>query len=295
MSLRNILQGTGVALVTPFTKNHDVDFTALGKVIDYVIDGGVEYLITLGTTGETPTLDKQEKLDIVNYTYEKVNSRVPVIVGIGGNDTKALIKDLHSYPLEKATAVLSASPYYSKPSQEGIFQHYKALAAETPKPILLYNVPGRTGRNINASTAIRLANEVENIAGIKEAHDNIHQCMEIIRDRPKDFLVVSGDDELSVPQISFGFDGVISVAANSFPKQFSNIIRLALKGNFAEASKQHLQLVEAYDYLFAENNPAGVKAFLYELGLIENKVRLPVVPVSNALQEKIRMFVKEKL
>jgi len=293
MSLRNILQGTGVALVTPFTKNHDVDFTALGKVIDYVINGGVEYVITLGTTGETPTLDKQEKLDIVNYTYEKVNNRVPVIVGIGGNDTKSLIKDLHTYPLEKATAILSASPYYSKPSQEGIFQHYKALAAESPKPILLYNVPGRTGRNINASTTIRLANEVENIAGIKEANDSIHQCMEIIRDRPKDFLVVSGDDELSVPQISFGFDGVISVAANSFPKQFSNIIRLALKGNFTEASKQHLQLVKAYDYLFAENNPAGVKAFLYELGLIENEVRLPVVPVSADLQEKIKKCIKE--
>ncbi len=295
MSLRNILKGTGVALVTPFTKNHDVDFSSLGKVIDYVIDGGIEYVITLGTTGETPTLDKQEKLDIINYTYEKVNNRVPVIVGIGGNDTKSLIKDLHHFPLEKATAVLSASPYYSKPSQEGIYQHYKAMAAETPKPILLYNVPGRTGRNITAATTIRLANEVENIAGIKEAHDNIHQCMEIIRDRPKDFLVVSGDDELSVPQISFGFDGVISVIANCFPKQFSNIIGNALKGNFADASAQHLRLIEVIDYLFVENNPAGVKAFMFELGLIENEVRLPVVPVSAALQEKIKKFIKENL
>ncbi len=295
MSLRTKLQGTGVALVTPFKSNGDVDFDAIGKVIDYVIDGGVEYVITLGTTGETPTLDKQEKKDIINYTYDKVNFRVPVIVGIGGNYTNELIKDLHSFPLEKATAVLSASPYYSKPSQEGIFQHYKALASETPKPILLYNVPGRTGRNITAATTLRLAHEVENIAGIKEAHDSIHQCMEIIRDRPNDFLVVSGDDELSLPQISFGFDGVISVVANCFPKQFSTIIRNALKGNFSEASRDHLRLIEAIDYLFVENNPAGVKAFLYELGLIENNFRLPVVPVSAALQEKIKKFIKEKL
>ena len=295
MSLRSKLTGTGVALVTPFKSNGDVDFSALGKVIDFVIDGGVEYVITLGTTGETPTLDKQEKKDIALYTYEKVNSRVPVVVGIGGNDTRELIKDLHSFPLDQAIAVLSASPYYSKPSQEGIFQHYKALAAESPKPLLLYNVPGRTGRNISAATTIRLANEVANIAGIKEAHDDMHQCMEIIRDRPTDFLVVSGDDALSVPQISFGFDGVISVVANCLPKQFSEIIRQSLKGNFAEASKQHLQLVEAYDYLFAENNPAGVKAFLYELGLIENSLRLPVVPVSAGLQEKIKKFIKEKL
>lgn len=295
MSLRTQLQGTGVALITPFKLNGDVDFNALGKVIDFVIDGGVEYLITLGTTGETPTLDKQEKKDIANYTFEKANGRVPVIVGIGGNDTRELVKDLHSFPLDKAIAVLSASPYYSKPSQEGIFQHYKILAAESPKPILLYNVPGRTGRNISAATTIRLAHEVPNIAGIKEAHDDMHQCMEIIRDRPADFLVVSGDDALSVPQISFGFDGVISVAANSFPKIFSEIIRTALSGNFAEAGKQHLQLVEAYDLLFAENNPAGVKAFLYELGLIENVLRLPVVPVSAVLQEKIKRFVKEKL
>jgi 4-hydroxy-tetrahydrodipicolinate synthase len=295
MSLRSKLTGTGVALVTPFKSNGDVDFSALGKVIDFVIEGGVEYVITLGTTGETPTLDKQEKKDIIEYTYDKVKDRVPVIVGVGGNYTNELIKDLHALPLEKATAVLSASPYYSKPSQEGIFQHYKALASESPKPILLYNVPGRTGRNVTAATTIRLANEVANIGGIKEAHNDIHQCMEIIRDRPKDFLVVSGDDELSVPQISFGFDGVISVVANCFPKHFSDIIRLALSGNFAAASNAHLQFVEAYDYLFAENNPAGVKAFLYELGLIENNFRLPVMPVSEGLQQKIKKFVKTKL
>ena len=295
MSLRSQLKGTGVALITPFTSTGAVDFNALGRVIDYVIENGVEYVITLGTTGETPTLDKQEKIDIVNYTYEKVSNRVPVVVGIGGNNTNEIIKDLEIIPLENAIAVLSASPYYSKPSQEGIFQHYKAFAAASPKPVLLYNVPGRTGRNMTAGTTLRLAHEVANIAGIKEAHNDIHQCMEIIRDRPEGFLVVSGDDELSLPQISFGFDGVISVAANSFPKQFSTIVRLALKGEFSTAAKAHLKLVQAYDYLFVENNPAGVKAFLYELGLIDNYLRLPVTPVSAALQEKIKKFTKENL
>lgn len=293
MSLRSQLTGTGVALITPFTSTHDVDFDALGRVIDYVIDNGVQYVITLGTTGETPTLDKQEKIDIVNYTYDKVNARVPVVVGIGGNNTQEIIKDLSSIPLDKAIAVLSASPYYSKPSQEGIYQHYKAFAEASPKPVLLYNVPGRTGRNMTAATTLRLAHEVKNIAGIKEAHNDIHQCMEIIRDRPEDFLVVSGDDELSVPQISFGFDGVISVVANCFPKQFSGIVNAALNGDFKSAAQEHLKLIQAYDYLFVENNPAGVKAFLYELGLIENALRLPVTPVSEGLQQKIKKFVKE--
>ena len=295
MSLRTQLTGTGVALVTPFTSTQAVDFDALGRVIDYVINNGVNYVVTLGTTGETPVLSKQEKVDIVNYTFEKVNGRVPVIVGVGGNNTAEIIKDLGIIPIEKAVAVLSTSPYYNKPSQEGLFQHYKVFAEASPKPVLIYNVPGRTGRNITAATTIRLANEVKNIAGIKEAHNDIHQCMEIIRDRPDDFLVLSGDDELSLAQISFGFDGVISVAANSFPKQFSNIICAALKGDFKTAAAQHLQFIQAYDYLFAENNPAGVKAFLYELGLIENELRLPITSVSAALQEKIKKFVKENL
>jgi 4-hydroxy-tetrahydrodipicolinate synthase len=293
MSLRSQLTGTGVALITPFTSTHDVDFDALGRVIDYVINNGVQYVIALGTTGETPTLDKQEKIDIVNYTYDKVNARVPVVVGIGGNNTHEIIKDLSIIPLDKAIAVLSASPYYSKPSQEGIYQHYKAFAEASPKPVLLYNVPGRTGRNMTATTTLRLAHEVKNIAGIKEAHNDIHQCMEIIRDKPEDFLVVSGDDELSLPQISFGFDGVISVVANCFPKQFSGIVNAALNGDFKSAAKEHLKLIQAYDYLFVENNPAGVKAFLYELGLIENILRLPVTPVSEGLQQKIKKFVKE--
>lgn len=293
MSLRSQLSGTGVALITPFKQNSQVDFDALGKVIDYVIDGGVNYLITLGTTGETPTISKQEKFDIIHYTNEKVNGRVPVIVGIGGNNTAELIKDLQSYPLDKATAVLSASPYYSKPSQEGLFQHYKALAEASPKPILLYNVPGRTGRNLAASTTIRLAHEVPNIGGIKEATDDMNQCMQILRDRPDNFLVVSGDDALILPQIACGMDGVISVAANTFPKDFCKMIRLCLTGDFAAARKIHYKLLEAYDLLFVENNPAGVKGFLYEQGLIENVLRLPVVPLSKGVQEKVKDFLKQ--
>lgn len=293
MSLRSQLGGTGVALITPFTKTGAVDFNALGKVIDYVLVGGVNYLVTLGTTGETPTIDKQEKFDIIHFTYEKVNNRVPIVVGIGGNNTKELINDLEHYPLDKAVAVLSASPYYSKPSQEGLFQHYKALADASPKPILLYNVPGRTGRNLAASTTIRLANEVANIAGIKEASDDMNQAMQILRDRPESFLVVSGDDALILPQLACGMDGVISVAANSFPKDFAAMIQFGLKGNFEEARKLHYRLLEAYDLLFVENNPAGVKGFLYEMGLIENELRLPVTPLSNATQQKVKAFLAQ--
>ncbi|GMV77131.1 MAG: 4-hydroxy-tetrahydrodipicolinate synthase [Chitinophagaceae bacterium] len=292
MSLRNQLKGTGVAIVTPFKQDFSVDFEALGNLIDFIINNGVNYIISLGTTGETPVLDKQEKIDIINFTYEKVNNKVPVIVGVGGNNTQALVKDLEQYPLSKATAVLSASPYYSKPSQEGIFQHYKTLAKASPKPILIYNVPGRTGRNVSAATTTRLANEVENIAGIKEASDDMNQCMQILRDRPEHFLIVSGDDGLILPQLACGMDGVISVAANCFPKDFSNMIQLGLKGDFEAARKIHYKLLNAYDLLFVENNPAGVKGFLYELGLIQNVLRLPVVPLSNAIQEKVKTFLK---
>ncbi len=293
MSLRSQLSGTGVAIITPFKQNLEVDYDALGKLIDFIIDGGINFIVTLGTTGETPVLDKQEKLDIVHYTFEKVNNRVPIVVGIGGNNTQAVIKDIEQYPLDKAAAVLSASPYYSKPSQEGIFQHYKALAKASPKPILIYNVPGRTGRNVSAATTIRLANEVENIGGIKEASDDMNQCMQILRDRPEHFLVVSGDDALVMPQLACGMDGVISVAANCFPKDFAAMIQYGLKEDFAAARKIHYKLLEAYDLLFVENNPAGVKGFLYELGIIQNILRLPVVPLSNSVQEKVKAFVKK--
>jgi len=293
MSLRQTLRGTGVALITPFRPDYSIDYDALEKVIDHVITGGVEYVVSLGTTGKTPTLSKKEKIAIANFTYEKVAGRVPVVVGIGGNNTAELIEELKSFPLDKAVAVLSASPYYSKPSQEGLFQHYKALAAVSPKPLLLYNVPGRTGRNLNAATTIRLAREVKNIAGIKEASGDMAQCMEILRDKPEDFLVVSGDDALTLPQIACGMEGVISVAANSFPRLFTDMVRLCLKGDFKAAKGLNDKLIQGYELLFAENNPAGVKAAMAEMKLIGNYLRLPVVPVSAGLQEKIKSYVKK--
>lgn len=292
MSFRDQLRGTGVALVTPFKDNMEIDYPALERVIDFVIGNGVEYVITLGTTGETPTLSKDEKIELILFTYEKVADRVPVVAGIGGNNTLSLIKDLETFPLQKAAAVLSASPYYNKPSQEGIYQHYRALAEVSPKPIILYNVPGRTGRNMTAATTLRLAHDFKNIIGIKEASGDMTQSMQILKDKPADFLVVSGDDNLAMPQIACGMDGVISVAANCLPKQFSEMVRLALKGNFASAKLLNDQMLEAYELLFAENNPAGVKAFMTELNLLENNLRLPVVPLSEGLHASVKNYLQ---
>ena len=292
MSLRQQLRGTGVALVTPFQADLSIDYIALDRIIDFVIAGGVDYIVTMGTTGETPTISKTEKKAIIQYTYEKVDGRVPVVVGVGGNNTAELVEELGSLPLEPATAVLSASPYYSKPSQEGLFQHYKLLAAASPKPLLLYNVPGRTGRNLNAATTIRLAREVKNIAGIKEASGDMAQCMEILRDRPEDFLVVSGDDALAFPQIAVGMEGVISVAANSWPRDFSDMVRFSLKGDLKAAKALNDRLIAGYELIFAENNPAGVKAAMSELKLIGNHLRLPVVPLSEGVHSKLRDYMK---
>ncbi|MBC8032746.1 MAG: 4-hydroxy-tetrahydrodipicolinate synthase [Chitinophagaceae bacterium] len=293
--LRDKLRGTGVALVTPFTSDHKVDFPALEKVIEHVIRNGVEYLVTLGTTGEAPTLSRAEKKDIITFTYEKVDGAVPIVVGIGGNNTRELIDDLETFPLEKAIAILSASPYYSKPSQEGLFQHYKSLAAATTKPILLYNVPGRTGRNLTAETTLRLATEVDNIAGIKEAAGDMVQAMNILRDKPADFLVVSGDDALALPQIACGMDGVISVAANALPKAFSEMVRHCLIGEFRIAKGLNDKLIESYELMFAENNPAGVKAAMEILGLIESHLRLPLVPISRDLYSRMKKFLGQLL
>lgn len=293
-SLKNILRGTGVALVTPFTEKGNVDYNSLEKLIDHVIGNGVEYLVSLGTTGETPVLSKEEKKDIAKFTYDKAEGRVPVVVGIGGNNTAETAHELETFPLEKAVAVLSASPYYNKPTQEGLFQHYKALASASPKPILLYNVPGRTARNMEASTTLRLAHEVKNIAGIKEASGDMVQCMKILKDAPEDFLIVSGDDNLALPQIACGMQGVISVAANSHAAVFSSMVHSALSGDFTKAKEINDSLLPVYDLMFAENNPAGVKAFLYEMGIIENNLRLPLVPASSKLHQEIRSLVAGK-
>lgn len=291
MSLRDQLTGTGVALVTPFNEDGSIDFESLRKLIDFVIEGGVNYVVTLGTTGETPTLEKEEKKEIVNQTFHFVAGRVPVVVGVGGNNTSSLIRELEYLPTEKATAILSASPYYNKPSQEGLYQHYKALASATTKPIILYNVPGRTGSNIAANTTVRLARDFENINGIKEASGNMSQCMQILRDKPQEFLVVSGDDNLTLAQIACGMRGVISVAANCFPKDFAAMVKAALKDDFATARRLNNILLQGYELLFAENNPAGVKAFLAEMGIIKNNLRLPLVPLSEGIAKQVKAYL----
>jgi len=291
MSLRDLLQGTGVALVTPFKKGGAVDHESLHALINFVIDGGVQYVVTLGTTGETPTLSKEEKAEVVQTTFTSVAGRIPVVIGVGGNNTAQVIKELESLPIEKAAAILSASPYYNKPSQEGIYQHYKAIAQSTTRPLILYNVPGRTGSNISAQTTIRLAKEIENISGIKEASGNMLQCMEILRDKPQDFLVVSGDDALAMAQIACGMRGVISVAANCFPKDFSGMVQAALADDFHTARVLNNALLQGYELLFAENNPAGVKAVLAELGLIENYLRLPLVPLSIHVHQQLKSYL----
>ena len=290
MNFRKILKGTGVAIITPFTKDLLIDFEALGKVIDYNISNGVNYIVTLGTTGETPVLSSDEKKEIIHFTEKYIAGRVPMVIGVGGNCTASVVKDLQTYPLEAAVAILSASPYYNKPSQQGIFEHYKAIAAASPKPVILYNVPGRTGRNMTAGTTLKLA-EVENIVGVKEASNDIQQVMEILKNRPIDFAVISGDDDLVLPELACGIDGVISVAANAFPKSFSAMVNFGLEQKFAEAVNLNNQLIEVYKLLFVENNPAGVKAFLYEMKLIENVLRLPGVSLSEELQQQIKFFL----
>jgi 4-hydroxy-tetrahydrodipicolinate synthase len=293
MNLQQTLSGTGVAIVTPFDQQQALDFNALEKIINFIIEGGVEYIVTLGTTGETPVLTREEKTEIINFTYEKVNSRVPVVVGVGGNDSKGLVKELEALPLDGATAILSASPYYNKPSQQGIFEHYRLLAAASPKPLILYNVPARTGRNMTAATTLRLASEVENIIGIKEASGDMMQCMQILRDRPAGFLVVSGDDALALPQLACGMDGVISVAANGFPKEFSDLVRYCLQQDFIAAKKINDHLIAAYELMFEENNPAGIKAFMYEMGLLENELRLPLVPLSGEMHQAVKKYLNK--
>lgn len=292
MALRNELKGTGVAIVTPFRKGA-IDYDTLEKLIENILSNGVEYIVTLGTTGETPTLYKREKWEIAAFTAEKVNGRAPVVIGIGGNNTREILDTLQQEDLSPFTAILSASPYYSKPSQQGIFEHYKALSDHAPKPVILYNVPGRTSSNISAETTLRLANECENIGGVKEASGNIIQGMHILQKRPEEFLVVSGDDHVTLPLIACGMDGVISVIANSFPREFSEMVRQALAHNFKEAQSLQYQLLEAMDLLFVENNPAGVKCFLAEMQMIQNELRLPLVPLSDKYHQRVKDFLKK--
>lgn len=291
MSLRDKLRGTGVAIVTPF-KNHEVDYEALERLINHLIANGVEHIVSMGTTGEVPTLTKDEKKKIAAFTIEKVNGRVPCVIGIGGYNTREVIETIHTIGVEPFDAILSTSPYYNKPSQEGIYQHYKAIAESSPKPVILYNVPGRTGKNIEAQTTLRLAYDCKQIAGIKEASGNMVQGMHILRKRPDDFLFVSGDDHIALPLIACGGDGVISVIANGFPKDFSDLIRASLSYDFKKAQQLQYKLLEAIDLLFVENNPAGIKCFLSEMGFINNELRLPNVPLSDVYKQKVKDFLK---
>jgi 4-hydroxy-tetrahydrodipicolinate synthase len=285
-------KGTGVALVTPFTEKGEVNYNGLERLINHCIEGGVEYLVSLGTTGESVNLTKEEKLDVLNFTIEKNAGRVPVVAGFGGNSTHSLIKEMEQYHFKGVDAILSVSPYYNKPTQEGIYQHYKAVAAAAPRPVILYNVPGRTGSNMTAATTLRLA-EVPNIIGVKEASGDFNQCMQIVKNKPKDFLVISGDDNITLGLIAYGLDGVISVVGQAFPKIFTEMVRLSLKGDFEAARQLHYKLNDITDMLFAEGNPAGVKCALELSGVCESHLRLPLVGVSEGLRAKMKSAIEK--
>jgi 4-hydroxy-tetrahydrodipicolinate synthase len=285
-------QGTGVALITPFRADKSIDFEALSKLIDYVIDNGVNYLVALGTTAETPTLSEAEKKEVLAHIVKHNNKRVPIVCGMGGNNTAEVVRLINEYNLDGVSGLLSVSPYYNKPTQEGIYQHFKAIAEATKLPIILYNVPGRTSGNILPATTVRLANDFKNIVAIKEASGNMTQCMELVQMAPEHFTVLSGDDNLIVPQAAIGFKGVISVAANCFTKDFTNMVNAALIGDFSTSRALHYKLLKGIDLLFVEGNPAGVKYVLHQLNICENSLRLPLVPVSNNTENAIKEFLK---
>ncbi|TCC92217.1 4-hydroxy-tetrahydrodipicolinate synthase [Pedobacter frigiditerrae] len=283
----NKFHGTGVALVTPFNTDGSVDYQGLKKLINHLVDGGIDYLVSLGTTGETATLSKDEKKKVWDFTAEINNGRLPLVAGIGGNDTLLIGDAIKSFENNNYSAVLSVSPYYSKPTQEGIYQHYQYLSELSELPIILYNVPGRTGSNMSAETTCRLAHDFKNIIATKEASGSFDQFNQIMRDKPEDFLLISGDDPIALPMISIGAVGVISVIGNALPQQLSDMIRLCLKGDFAKAVPAHLSLLEITRLMFAEGNPAGVKATLKQLNICDDVVRLPLVKASSALNKSL--------
>lgn len=288
------LSGMGVALITPFKEDDSIDFDALARLLEYQIQNGTDYLVVLGTTGETPSLTEEEKRLIQRFVVERTRGRIPLVLGIGSNNTRNVIEHLYSDDLSGYDAILSVVPYYNKPSQEGIYQHYAAIAQASPLPIILYNVPGRTGVNMTAETTLRLARDFNNIIAIKEASGNISQMDDIIKNKPHDFMVISGDDGVTFPLITLGAVGVISVIGNAFPKEFSRMVRLALNGNYNQALTIHHRFTELFSLLFVDGNPAGVKCLLNLMGMIENKLRLPLVPTRITTYEKIQ-DVLEKL
>lgn len=280
-------EGLGVALVTPFKADKSIDFGALERLVEFQIEAGVDFFVVLGTTGETPTLSRDEQRQIREFIRNKVDGRVPLVLGLGGNNTAAVLEDLRNLDLNGFSAILSVVPSYNKPSQEGIYRHFAEIAIHSPLPVLLYNVPGRTGVNMTASTCLRLAHEFKNIIGVKEASGNFVQIEEIIKNKPAHFEVISGDDGITYPLMTLGANGVISVIGNAFPKEFGKMVRKCLQGDFKGALPLHFQFTELFNLLFVDGNPAGVKCTLNALGMIENELRLPLVPTRLSTNEKI--------
>lgn len=286
-------KGTGVAIVTPFKNDSSIDFAALGRVINHVIAGNVNYIVAMGTTGEASTLTKDEKQAVISYVTEVIDNRVPLVVGIGGNNTQEVINCIRDLDLSSADAILSVAPYYNKPGQRGIFQHFKAIAAFSPLPLIIYNVPARTSCNINSDTCIELAHECNNIIAVKEASGDIAQIMRIIKGKPENFLVISGDDMMTIPVIAAGGSGVISVLANAYPAECSELVVHALKNNFKSAREIQFRFMETIDLLFADGNPSGIKAFLSVMNLCQNHLRLPLVPVNRTIMSRIQKTLEE--
>lgn len=282
------LKGMGVALITPFKDDESVDYEALARLVDYQLQNGTDYLVVLGTTAETPTLTEEEKKQIIHSVVTKVNGRIPIVLGVGGNCTRTIVDKLKQDDFDGIDAILSVVPYYNKPSQEGIYQHYKAIAEATTLPVVLYNVPGRTGVNMTAETTLRIARDFKNVIAVKEASGNITQMDDIIKNKPKNFNVISGDDGITFPLITLGAIGVISVIGNVFPREFSRMVRLTLAGDYESARTIHHRFTELFNLLFVDGNPAGVKSMLHAMGFIENKLRLPLIPTRITTFEKIR-------
>ncbi len=283
--------GTGVALVTPFKEDKTIDFDGLRNLVNFNVDNGIDYLVINGTTGESATITKEEKIQLVDFIAEVNQGRVPLVLGIGGNNTYAVVDELKTADLSKIDAILSVAPYYSKPTQEGLYQHFKAVSEASPKPVIMYNVPGRTSKNMEPTTTLRLARDFDNLIAVKEAGNNVQQYLELIKNKPEDFLIISGDDDLALNVVLAGAAGVISVIGQGFPKEFSSLINLGLKGKNKEAYELHYRLMDAISLIFSENNPAGIKSVLNARGIIQNELRLPIVPASESLQKKIANFI----
>ncbi len=291
--VHNIFKGLGVALITPFQEDGSVDYKALIRLVEYQLDNGADFLCILATTGETPTLTSEEKAKIKETIITTVKGRVPILMGCGGNNTASVVEELRTGDFKGIDGVLSVCPYYNKPSQEGLYQHFKAIAGATKLPVVLYNVPGRTGVNLKAETTVRLARDCNNIVAIKEASGNLEQVDEIIKNKPRSFEVISGDDALTFPMVSCGAVGVISVIGNALPKEFSKMIRLQMRGDYEGARKIHHRFTDLFALLFVDGNPAGVKAMLHEMGYIENVLRLPLVPTRISTLQRMSELMKE--